>query len=68
MIRAFPALALVVWVALLSAADPVWKAKPVADWSDDDARQVLANSPWVKRAVVAVSAELTAEQRHEGEE
>jgi hypothetical protein len=66
MIRAFPAVALAVWVALLSGADAVWKAKPVAEWSEDDARQVLANSPWVKRAVVAILPELTAEQRHEG--
>jgi len=51
---------------VLIAADPAWKAKSVAEWSEDDARDVLANSPWVKRAVVAVLPELTAEQRREG--
>ncbi|HMD50099.1 MAG TPA: hypothetical protein VKG79_13415 [Bryobacteraceae bacterium] len=66
MIRALPVGALVVWVALLGAADPVWKAKSVAEWTENDAREVLANSPWVKRAVVAVLPELSAQQRREG--
>jgi len=48
------------------AADPVWKTKPVAQWSEEDARQVLTSSPWVKRATPALLPELTAEQRREG--
>jgi hypothetical protein len=53
-------------VALLFAADPVWKTKPASQWNEDDAKQVLAGSPWVKRAVVALLPELTAQQRKEG--
>jgi hypothetical protein len=51
---------------LLLAADPVWKTKPVQQWDEEDAKQVLADSPWVKRAVVAALPELTAQQRREG--
>ena len=35
-------------VALLVAADPSWKDKELSAWSEDDAKQVLADSPWVK--------------------
>jgi hypothetical protein len=51
---------------LLFAADPAWKTKTVQQWDEQDAKQVLAASPWVKRAVVAVLPELTAQQRREG--
>ena len=35
--------------ACLGAADdPAWKGKQVSEWSEDDAKQVLADSPWVK--------------------
>lgn len=51
---------------LLMAADPAWKTKPVAHWDEQDARHVLADSPWVKQAVPVQLPQLTAEQRHEG--
>jgi hypothetical protein len=35
-------------VALLVAADPNWKDKELSSWTEDDAKQVLADSPWVK--------------------
>src|SRR4051794_14507749 len=35
-------------VALMSGADQPWKAKQVAEWSDDDAKLVLSESPWAK--------------------
>lgn len=53
-------------VVLLSAADPAWKTKPVAQWDEEDAKQVLAGSAWVKRAVPAELPQLTPEQRREG--
>jgi hypothetical protein len=34
--------------AVLAAADTSWKDKPVSEWSQDDARQVLTDSPWAK--------------------
>ena len=57
---------LVLLAVLLSAADPAWKTKPVAQWDQVDAKQLLTDSPWVKRAVPVRLAELTAEQRREG--
>lgn len=32
---------------LLLADDPSWKSKPVPQWNEEDAKQVLADSPWV---------------------
>lgn len=28
--------------------DPAWKSKQISDWSEEDAKQVIADSPWVK--------------------
>lgn len=28
--------------------DPAWKSKQIAEWSEDDAKKVIADSPWVK--------------------
>jgi hypothetical protein len=33
---------------LLLAADPSWQTRPIAGWTDDDAHQVLNDSPWAK--------------------
>ena len=34
--------------ALLSYAEQPWKGKSLAEWTEDDARQVLSSSPWAK--------------------
>jgi hypothetical protein len=48
-------------VALLKAGDdtppaqqPAWAAKQIAEWSEDDAKQVLADSPWVKSVTPSI--------------
>ena len=41
-------LCLIAAAAGLMAADPVWKTKPAAQWTEEDAKQILARSPWVK--------------------
>jgi len=33
---------LIVAAAGLMAADPVWRSKPAAQWTEEDARQILA--------------------------
>jgi hypothetical protein len=33
---------------LLIAADPSWKERPIAQWDQNDATQVLTDSPWAK--------------------
>jgi hypothetical protein len=53
-------------VALLLAADPAWMTKPIQQWNEDDAKQVLTNSPWVRYARPALLPELTEDQRREG--
>jgi hypothetical protein len=53
-------------VVLLIAADPAWMSKPISQWNEEDAKQVLANSPWVKYAKPALIPELTEAQRREG--
>ena len=48
--RPIPRLYLLVFapVVLLSGDDPSWKEKSIPQWDDQDAQQVLADSPWVK--------------------
>jgi hypothetical protein len=53
-------------LALLIGADPSWTAKPVSQWDEEDAKQVLTNSPWVKYARPALLPQLTEAQRREG--
>ncbi len=59
------------WVALLSAAlliagDPAWKNRPIAGWTEEDARQVLTDSPWARTATGAISRLNTEDERREG--
>jgi hypothetical protein len=51
---------------LLMAADQTWKDKPIAEWNDADAKQVLADSPWVKTATPTLSKSADGGQRDSG--
>jgi len=53
-------------MAPLIAADPVWKTKPASEWTEEDARQVLAKSPWSRPVRATVTRRLTEEQLREG--
>jgi hypothetical protein len=44
---------LIVSAALLAASGPSWIGKPVQQWNEEDARQILAGSPWVKKVTPA---------------
>jgi len=61
-----PSISLIVSAALLMAADPVWKSKPAAQWTEEDAKQVLAKSPWAKEIRAVVTRRLTEDQLREG--
>jgi hypothetical protein len=37
-------------VVMLSGDEPSWKQKPILQWDDQDAKDVLADSPWVKNS------------------
>ena len=48
------------------AADPVWRSKPAAEWTEEDARQILARSPWVKENRAVITRRLTEDQLRDG--
>jgi len=52
-------------VAYVMAADPVWRTKPAAQWTEEDAKQVLATSPWVKEVRAVITRRLTEDQLRE---
>jgi hypothetical protein len=60
------AVCLIVAASRLMAADPVWKSKPAAQWTEEDARQILARSPWVKENRAVITRRLTEDQLREG--
>jgi hypothetical protein len=45
---------ILVSAATLLALDAPWKTKPISQWNEADAKQVLVNSPWVKRVTPAL--------------
>jgi len=51
---------------LSRAADPAWRGKPVSQWNAEDAKQLLADSPWVKHLTPHWLADLSPFQREEG--
>lgn len=58
--------ALITGAVVLMAAVPSWKDKPTADWSEEDARQILLDSPWAKSVKVPIGGLQTEDQRREG--
>jgi hypothetical protein len=54
-------------VALLVASDPAsWKDKQIAQWSDDDVKQVLTDSPWAQSVTPIVNQQSNQQQRQRG--
>jgi hypothetical protein len=52
---------------LLAAADQAsWTTKPMEQWTDDDAVQVLAKSPWVGIVHPGIVRDLSPDERREG--
>jgi hypothetical protein len=49
----------------LNAVDPVWKNKSADRWTEEDAKQVLANSPWAKKVSAVITRRLTEDQLRE---
>ncbi len=52
-------------VVLLAADIPSWTSKPVTQWDDDDARQVLEASPWAKIVEVQQVRNLSPDERRD---
>ena len=55
MLRTSSLFLLPVAITLLAADEQAWKNKPIADWTQDEAQQVLTDSPWVKTATPTMS-------------
>jgi hypothetical protein len=68
MFRVSKAALLVFTVALLMAADPGWKTKPAAQWSEEDAKQLLIASPWVKEVTAGIARPLSEDELRQGGE
>lgn len=56
----FPAYAI-----LLIAADPSWKTRPIPNWTRDDARQILTDSPWARNIQAALTRRLNEDELRE---
>jgi len=52
--------------ALLIAAEPAWKNKPIADWSEEDTQQILGSSPWAKAVVAGIARRRSEDELREG--
>jgi hypothetical protein len=53
-------------VVALAAADPSWKSRASSSWTEDDARQILNDSPWAKTVRARVARLQTEDERREG--
>jgi hypothetical protein len=51
---------------LVAADDPSWKTKPVEQWNEGDAKQLLAQSPWVGHATLQPIPDRSSDQRRDG--
>jgi hypothetical protein len=50
----------------LPAADPAWKTKPAPQWTEDDARQVLNNSPWARAITAGLARRQSEDELRDG--
>jgi len=51
---------------VLIAGSPSWQSKPTAQWNENDAKQVLRASPWVKRATPTLLFQPSKDQLRAG--
>ena len=48
------------------APKETWRDKPIASWTDNEARQVLERSPWAKTTVAGIARRQTEDERRAG--
>ena len=53
-------------MALLIAGDQAWRDKRVAEWSGEDARRVLDDSPWTKTVAPVTNGTNSGQRRNAG--
>jgi len=61
-----PPICMMLAAACLAAQEPPWKTKPAAAWTVEDARQILARSPWAKENTATITRRLTEDQLRDG--
>ncbi|HEY1756456.1 MAG TPA: hypothetical protein VGG72_13730 [Bryobacteraceae bacterium] len=52
--------------AVLLFANASWNAKPISQWDQEDCKQVLTSSPWVKFVMPAYVRDLSPDERVQG--
>ncbi len=63
--RTFLVSTLVAAATCLIAADPAWVSKPASHWTEEEAGQVLAHSPWAKPTSAVITRRLTEDELRE---
>jgi hypothetical protein len=56
----------ILFTGLLLAAEPAWRTKSIAQWSVEDAREVLTTSPWAKATALTTLPARSEAQLREG--
>jgi hypothetical protein len=51
---------------LLMAADATWQDKPIVGWTQEDARQVLMDSPWCRLVIAGITRRESEDERRAG--
>ncbi len=46
-------------VALVAAGSQTWKDKPIAEWTEADAKEVMSESPWAKTVTPSISGNVS---------
>jgi hypothetical protein len=64
--RVPPLLLAYTFMVMLMAADSPWKTKPTAQWTEEDATQVLTKSPWAKVVTAGVARRQSEDELREG--
>lgn len=57
-----------VTAVLLTAAEPFWKSKPTAQWTEAEARELLNVSPWAKVVTAGVARPMSEDELRQGGE
>jgi len=68
MYRIWKAALLVGCAAVLMATGPAWTSKPVQQWTEEDAQQILSNSPWVKVVTAGIARPMSEDELRQGGE
>lgn len=50
----------------LMAGDPSWRTKPAQQWAEEDARQVLTNSPWARAITAGLARRQSEDELRDG--